>query len=366
MMPHTETAASQAASVLIVDDNSNNLRVLSGMLEQAGYRVRPALNGTTALRSMQAALPDIVLLDIRMPEMDGYEVCRRMKADPATAAIPVIFISALHEADDKVTAFQVGGADYIVKPFQIEEVLARVRMHLELCRARRALQEAYTGMERQVQERTTELIKAKEERLEALEVARGTLVQMIEALVIALEKRDPYTAGHQKRVSVLSTAIGRELDLPQSSLEAIHLGALVHDVGMIYVPAEILNRPGRLNDMEMAIIRTHAQVGYEIIEGVRFPWPVKEMIVQHHERLDGSGYPMGLRGDAIIPEARIVAAADVVEAMASHRPYRPALGIEAALNELERHSGTLYDPSVVEAVTRLFREKHFNWDTPET
>lgn len=356
-------AKQKPCSVLIVDDNPNNLRVLSGMLENAGYLIRPALSGETALRSIHAAPPDIILLDIRMPEMDGYEVCRRLKQDPATEAIPVIFISALHEAEDKVCAFQTGGADYIVKPFQIEEVLARVHMHLELGRARRALQAAYDGMEHQVQERTRELVQAKEERLRALEEVRGTLVQMIEALVIALEKRDPYTAGHQKRVSLLSTAIARKLGLSEQSLEAIHLGALVHDVGKIYVPAEILNRAGRLNDMERAMVRTHPQVGYDIIEGIKFPWPVKDMVLQHHERLDGSGYPTGLKGDAISPEARIVAVADVVESMASYRPYRPALGIEAALAELESNSGILYDTQAVDACIGLFRNEDFNWES---
>lgn len=355
----------EPCTVLIVDDNPNNLRVLSGMLEQAGYRVRPALNGEMALRSIGVILPDIVLLDIRMPEMDGYEVCRRLKADAATRDIPVVFISALQEAEDKVNAFRAGGVDYVVKPFQIEEVLARVRMHLELCRARKALQSAYEGMEAQVQERTRELVRAKEERFAALEKLKETLVQMIEAMVIALEKRDPYTAGHQKRVSLLSTAIARELGLSQETLDALHLGGLVHDIGKIYVPAEILSRPGTLPDTEMDLIRTHPQVGYDIIKGIEFPWPVKEMVLQHHERLNGGGYPAGLKGEVITVEARIIAVADVVEAMASHRPYRPALGVDAALEELARNRGILYDPQAADAAICLFRDKGFHWDTPQ-
>lgn len=351
-----------SCTVLIVDDNPNNLRVLSGMLDQEGYRIRPAISGETALRSVAAVMPDIVLLDIRMPEMDGYEVCRRLKADPKTREIPVIFISALHEAEDKVSAFTAGGVDYIVKPFQIEEVLARVRTHLELCHARNSLQQAYAGMEATVQERTRELVQAKEERFAALEKLKETLVQMIEAMVIAIEKRDPYTAGHQKRVSLLSTAIARELGLPQERLDAIHLGGLVHDIGKIYVPAEILSRPGALSEVEIRIIHTHTEVGYEIIKGISFPWPVKEMVLQHHERMNGTGYPAGLTGDAITEEARIIAVADVVEAMASHRPYRPAPGIDAALRELEEFRGVLYDAAATDAAIRLFREKGFNWE----
>jgi putative two-component system response regulator len=354
------TNACQQGDVLIVDDNPNNLRVLSGMLEQAGYRVRPAASGEMALRSARKVPPDIVLLDIRMPEMDGYEVCRRLKAEPATNGIPVIFISALHEAEDKVNAFRAGGVDYIVKPFQIEEVMARVKTHLELCRARRALQRSYDEMERKVQERTHELVAAEEDRLQALAKTKATLVQMIEAMVIALEKRDPYTAGHQKRVSQLATAIGREMGLPQETIEGIHLGALIHDIGKIYVPAEILTRPGKLTSVEMDLVQTHAKVGHEIIEGIGFPWPVKEMVLQHHERLDGHGYPVGLKDGQIRLEARIIAVADVVEAMASHRPYRAALGIEAALAELVEHRGELYESQVVDITCRLFREG-FSW-----
>jgi putative two-component system response regulator len=351
--------------VLVVDDNPNNLRVLSGMLSQGGYRVRPALGGEIALRSVAVDRPDIVLLDIRMPDMDGYEVCRRLKADAATRDVPVIFISALHEAEDKVNAFKAGGVDYIVKPFQLEEVSARVNMHIELCRARRALQKAYTDVEAQVRERTRELVKAKEERLVALEQVKGTLVQMIEAMVVAIEKRDPYTAGHQKRVSRLSTAIASELGLGPESLEAIHLGGLIHDIGKIYVPAEILSRPGALTDNEFGLIRQHPQVGYDIIERIAFPWPVKEMVLQHHERLDGSGYPAGLRGDAIVLEARIIGVADVVEAMASHRPYRPALGVPAALEELAKKRGSAFDPRVVDATVDLFRTRGFSFDQDE-
>jgi putative two-component system response regulator len=346
-------SGTETAEILIVDDNPNNLRVLSGILEQAGYSVRPALSGEMALRSVATEPPDLILLDIRMPEMDGYEVCRRLKRDPSTAMIPVLFISALHDAEDKVNAFKAGGLDYIVKPFQIEEVLARVRLHLELCRARNELQTAYAQMEIKVQERTRELMQAKEDRFQALEKLKVTLVQMIEALVIALEKRDPYTAGHQKRVSLLSSAIAGELGLSQDRMDALHLGGLVHDVGKIYVPAEILNRTGTLSDMEFGLIRAHPQVGYDIVKGIAFPWPVKEMVLQHHERLDGSGYPAGLRGDAINIEARIIAVADVVEAMSSFRPYRPAVGMDKALEEIARNSGRLYDPDAVAACQRV-------------
>jgi len=188
------------------------------------------------------------------------------------------------------------------------------------------------------------------------------LVQTIEAIAITIEKRDPYTAGHQTRVAELAVAIGEELGLDAERLQGLRLGAQIHDIGKIYVPAEFLNRPGQLSEAEFDIIRSHPLMGYDIVKGIDFPWPVAEMVVQHHERLDGSGYPQGLGADAILPEARIIAVADVVEAMASHRPYRPALPFAAALAEIERHKGVLYDAAVCDACLRLFRESRFSWE----
>lgn len=349
-------------SILVVDDNPNNLRVLSGILNDAGYRVRATRSGELALRSAANSPPDLILLDVRMPEMDGYEVCRQMRAKPETQDVPVIFISALQETEDKVNAFKAGGVDYIVKPFQMEEVLARVRTHMSLHEARRRLREAYAEVERRVEERTHELLEAKEQQFAAAQRLQESLVQTIEAIAIALEKRDPYTAGHQKRVSAIATEIGRKLGLPEDQVHGIRLGGLVHDIGKIHVPAEILSRPGRLSDPEMELIRTHPQVGYEIIQGIQLPWPVAQMVLQHQERYDGSGYPKGLKGEEILFEARILAVADVVEAMSSHRPYRPALGVEAALEEIETNLGLRYDPAVAGVALELFRDDGFEID----
>jgi putative nucleotidyltransferase with HDIG domain len=186
-------------------------------------------------------------------------------------------------------------------------------------------------------------------------------MQTIEAVARIAEMRDPYTAGHQRRVATLAVAIAVELGLSEQRIEGIRVGALIHDIGKITVPAEILSRSGRLADVEFSIIKGHTEAGHEIMKGVSFPWPVLEMIIQHHERMDGSGYPHGLKGRQIVLEARIVAIADVVEAMTSHRPYRPALGIEQALAEIEQGRGLLYDPAAVDACLRLFRDKGFSW-----
>jgi len=199
------------------------------------------------------------------------------------------------------------------------------------------------------------------DQLLGAERMKNALIATIGAMALTVEKRDPYTAGHQQRVAALCVAIGRRLDFTENRLEGLRLGATIHDIGKIYVPAEILNRPGKLSAPEFEIIKSHPQVGYDIVKDVQFPWPVRDMILQHHERLDGSGYPQGLKGEQIILEARIIAVADVVEAMSSHRPYRPGLGLDAALAQLRKDAGTKLDAQVVDACELLFREQGFSF-----
>ena len=185
---------------------------------------------------------------------------------------------------------------------------------------------------------------------------KATLQETVNALVITSEKRDPYTAGHQQRVSELACAIACRAGLCEDECEGLRVGALLHDLGKIYVPAEILSKPSRLTDMEMGIMKTHSEVGYDIVKAISFPWPVARMVLEHHERLDGSGYPAGLDKSNILREARILSVADVVEAMSSHRPYRAALGVERALNEIKRNRGVLYEPEYVDICLELFQE----------
>ena len=191
---------------------------------------------------------------------------------------------------------------------------------------------------------------------------RRAFDQTVQALVSLAEMRDPYAAGHQTRVSLLASAIAQEMSLPEEEIESIRVAGVLHDIGKIYVPAEILSKPGNLSPIEYALVQSHAQASFDILKPIEFPWPIAEMVLQHHERLDGSGYPQGLRDEEICPAARILAVADVVEAMSSHRPYRPAHGGEKALAEIEENCGRLYDPVVVEACLRLFRQRHFTFD----
>ena len=216
---------------------------------------------------------------------------------------------------------------------------------------------AYFGFVRDVTER-----KRAEKELEyTLEKLRKGLAGTVQAIAMTVETRDPYTAGHQRRVADLARAIATEMGLSKERIDGIRMAGIIHDMGKIPIPAEILSKPGQLTEIEFGIIRTHAKIGYDILKNIDFPWPVAQIVLQHHERIDGSGYPGGLSSENILLEARILGVADVVEAMASHRPYRPALGIDKALDEISQNRGGLYDPRVVDACLKLFAEKGFEF-----
>ncbi|MDQ7000611.1 MAG: PAS domain S-box protein [Mariprofundus sp.] len=200
------------------------------------------------------------------------------------------------------------------------------------------------------------------ERTQLADRLRESLEGTIHAIASAAEVRDPYTAGHQERVAEIACAIGNEMGLENDQIEGIRMGGKIHDIGKIHLPSEILSKPTRLTEIEYTLIQSHPQVGYELLKDIDFPWPVADIAHQHHERMDGSGYPQGLKGEETCLEARIVAVADVVEAMANHRPYRPGLGIEKALAEIERGRGSIYDTDVANACLHLFREHGFTMD----
>jgi putative nucleotidyltransferase with HDIG domain len=197
------------------------------------------------------------------------------------------------------------------------------------------------------------------ERRDAQAALRAGLEDTVLAIAATAEMRDPYTAGHERRVADLAAAIAREMGLAERAIEGLRFGAMIHDLGKMKIPAEILVKPSRLSPIEYELIKGHAIAGFDILKDISFPWPVAQMVRQHHERLDGSGYPDGLKDGAILAEARILAVADVVEAMSSHRPYRPGLGIEKALDEIVRGRDAQYDARAVDACLRLFREKAY-------
>lgn len=331
--------------ILAVDDTMASLKLLSDILRDDGYEVRSALSGELALKAAINNPPELVLLDIRMPDMDGFEVCRQLKAHPNTRDVPVIFVSAVLDTDEKVRGFNLGAVDFVTKPFQREELLARVHTHLEVDRLRNHLEDL-------VDERTAKL-RESEKRL------RSSLMDFIAAIAATIELRDPYTAGHQRRVANLATAIASELQLSEEQIEGLFLAGIVHDFGKVRVPAEILCKPGPLSELEFNFIKEHSEIGHEILKAIDFPWPIAKVLLQHHERLNGSGYPFGLLDTQMLLEAKILAVADVFEAMISHRPYRAALEIDVALAEISNNRGVLYDAEVVDAVLRLVREKGY-------
>jgi HD-GYP domain-containing protein (c-di-GMP phosphodiesterase class II) len=210
-------------------------------------------------------------------------------------------------------------------------------------------------LEKRVTERTAQL-------RQTMEKLGKTLDGVIDTIAYTIEMRDPYTSGHQRRVANLVYGISKELMLPEDQIYGLRMACLIHDIGKINVPSEILSKPRKLSEVEFGLIKTHPLIGYEIVKRIEFPWPIAEIIYQHHERIDGSGYPRGLSGQQILLEAKILGVADVVEAMSSHRPYRPALGLDKAIDEVSRNKGILYEPRVVDACLETLRKGEVNLD----
>jgi HD-GYP domain-containing protein (c-di-GMP phosphodiesterase class II) len=200
---------------------------------------------------------------------------------------------------------------------------------------------------------------AQEDLQKALETLKKAAGVTIQVMVSAVEARDPYTAGHQLRSAELACAIAEEMELSQDKIDGIRMAGAIHDIGKLSIPSELLTKPTKLSNLEFSLIKEHPSSGYEMLKDVESPWPLAQVVYQHHERMDGTGYPRKLKGDEILLEARILAVSDVVEAMASHRPYRPSIGLEAALQEIEKNRGILYDCAVVDACLRLFRQKGY-------
>lgn len=207
----------------------------------------------------------------------------------------------------------------------------------------------------------TDQVNAEKRLRESLIQLRKNLGGTIQAMAMTVETRDPYTAGHQRRTSDIARCIAGEMGLPEQQVDGIRMAGVIHDLGKISVPAEILSKPGKIGRLEYSLIKNHPQTGYNILQGIDFRWPVAEIVRQHHERLNGSGYPYGLKGDRIMLEARVIGVADVIEAMSSHRPYRPSLGLSMAFDEITRNRGKLYDPDVVDATVRLYSKKELNF-----
>ena len=343
----TETGSKRSSRILLVDDNTTNLQLLHETLSGLGYKLLIAKSGRAALDIASKAVPDLILLDIMMPEMDGYEVCRRLKADALTREIPVIFITALADENDEARGFGMGAVDYISKPFNPELVRARVRIHLEL---------------KQHQDHLEELVKERTRRL-AL-----TQAVTIESLATLAEYRDPETGGHIKRtqnyVKALAVALKEHPrfahELNDETIELLYMSAPLHDIGKVGVPDHILLKAGKLTDAEFEEMKKHTQYGRDALYiteqklgGDSFLRYARQIAHTHQEKWDGSGYPVGLKGDEIPIAGRLMALADVYDALISKRVYKPPFPHEKAVHIIAEERGTHFDPDVVDAFMRL-------------
>jgi putative nucleotidyltransferase with HDIG domain len=372
--------------ILAVDDEPSILMLYEETLRAKFRRNHFSLTlcsqAEEALDAVRSAAADrkpfaVAFLDIKMdPGPDGLWLAEQIRAlDPY---VEIVMVTGYSDTNPEEIVSRVPPSDkllYVQKPFHNLEIQHFAVSLTTKWLGEKQLRKIRSDLEGRIERRTVELIKLNEQlkqdiarRENAEAEARTTLAKLrsamsgvVQAMALTVERRDPYTAGHQRRVSDLARAVAAEMGLSSHQIDGIRMAGLIHDLGKICVPAEILSKPGALTEIEQVLIKDHPQVGYEILKGIEFPWPVAQIVLQHHERIDGSGYPAGLSGVDIIIEAKTLAVADVVEAMASHRPYRPTLGREMALEEIIKNRGVLYDPTVVDACVKLLTEKHFTF-----
>jgi putative two-component system response regulator len=320
--------------ILVVDDIKTNLDVLIQTLGDE-YVLAVAMNGKKAMNYAVNNFPDLILLDIMMPEMDGFEVCRKLKENPTTCDIPIIFITAVNASSEKTKGFKLGAVDYITKPFDTVEVKARVKTHLNLKLHQEALKNHNIILEEKVKERTKELVETK--------------IEILERLGLAAEHRDLETGQHIKRMSEYCRLLGKSIGLPAVEYNNIALASTMHDLGKIGIPDSILSKPGKLTEKEMATMKTHPEIGAKILSGSKSKLlKVAETIcLSHHERWNGTGYPRGLKKEKIPLVGRIACICDVFDALISQRPYKTAWPIEKALDEIRSGSGSFFDPQLV-------------------
>ena len=325
------------ADILIVDDTLANLQLLSTLLKEEGYKVRPANSGVLALQAVAKKKPDLILLDIKMPEMNGYEVCESLKSNPETKNIPVLFISALNDVNDKIKAFNAGGLDYINKPFQFEEVKARVATHLRL--------KAYEDdMEAKIALGVCEIEALNQEIIDTQQELIYTMGQICET-------RSHETGQHVKRVAEYSHLLAKLYGYEEQEL--MKQAASMHDIGKVAIPDSILNKPGKLNEEEWEVMKTHCRMGFQMLNLSQHALQrplfklAATIALEHHEKWDGSGYPAGLKGEEISVAGRITAVADVFDALGATRCYKSAKSLTEILEIFQLEKGRHFDPNMV-------------------
>lgn len=329
--------------IMVVEDDELARDMIKQNVESAGYECTIAESGVDALKIIDAGKKnvDVIITDIRMPGLNGIELTMKVKDRYDT---DVIVMTGFAEDFTYDKVIESGASDFFQKPINPRELMLRLK---------RVLKERILFAERN---------QADLELKQSFDKLRRAQDQTVVALASASEIRDPYTSGHQQRVTKLACAIAENMDLSENQIEGLRIAGLLHDIGKISVPAEILSKPGKITQDEYNIIKQHCQIGYEILKGIEFPWPVAQIVLQHHEKMNGSGYPQGLIGEEILLEARILTVADVMEAMSSHRPYRAGLGIDKALDEVMNNKSTFFDPAVVDICWDLFSKGKFKFE----
>lgn len=337
--------------ILVVDDEETIREIVSSMLSNAQFQTRQASSGVEALALLDSGEEfDLVLSDLMMAEMDGIALLERTKE--RFPSMPVVMVTAVHDISVALQALRNGAYDYILKPFEREQLLATVRRALETRRLKRENDAYRSNLEALVAARTQQWKTALANLEKSYDVT-------LEALGDALDAKDAETEGHSKRVTAFTIAIARKMGLPKEEISVIARGAFLHDIGKMAIPDDILCKPGKLTDDEMALMREHAYSGYKIVSKIPFLAEAAEIVYSHQERYDGTGYPRGLKGDEIPLGARIFSIADTLDAMTTDRRYRPAQSFEAARKEIEKWSGRQFDPHIV----RVFLEMPDNlWE----
>ncbi len=335
-----EDRCKQHSRILLVDDNQSVRDMLYNLLNQECYQCIIAKDVQEAEQILSKSEIDLVISDIVMPGKEsGLDLAQKVKQSYDSEII--LMTGYVDEFSfDKIVG--MGVSDFIPKPISSTSEL--------LMRIKQVLIKRLSYKERD---------KAEEKLKNNIESMKQLLTGVVNTLSKTVDVRDPYTAGHQRRVAKLATLIAQELGLSEKQVMTIEMSGLMHDLGKLAIPQAILSKPHKLSELEFGLIKTHSQVGYDLLKNIKFPWPIAEIVLQHHEKLDGSGYPQGITGEEMLFESKVLCVADVVEAMGSHRPYRPALGVDVALEEITDKKEKLFDSRVVEACKRLFRERNY-------
>ena len=340
------------SKILVVDDERSIRSTFEIFLSKEGHEVFLAEDANNAKRINVEQDLDLIITDIIMPKMTGIDLLASIKA--IKPDIPVIVMTGEPTVETAKEAVKNDANDYLIKPVTKENLMKATRYALE----KKKLIDEKTKLEIENTKYRENLENLVKQRTAALQQAiNGT----IETIIKILEYKDPYTAGHERRVGALSLAIAKKMELGEEEQKRIYFAGYLHDIGKLLVPSEILSKPGKLTDGEFGVIKEHVKSGYELTIDIDLSWPIADLILQHHERMDGSGYPNEIKGEDIQLGARILAVSDVIEAMTAHRPYRPGFGIEIALEEIKSNAGVLYDEEVSKAAIELFEIEKYDF-----